>query len=69
MNNNEYSCPKCGNSKYFYVEATIPCRIRFNPKTEEYYGKVYNIDKEQYEALGVVYCKECDEIVDMPSMD
>lgn len=69
MNKNKYMCPKCGNEKYFYVEATVPCRIRFNPKTEECCGKVYNIDKEQYDTFGVVYCKECDEIVDMSPLD
>ena len=69
MNKNKYICPNCGNEKDFYVEATIPCRIRFNPETEECYGKVYNIDKEQYATFEVVYCKKCEEIVDMPLLD
>lgn len=59
MDKEKIVCPKCGNDKYFYCDAMIPCKIRFNPKTEECYGKVFDIWKEQYTEYELVYCKKC----------
>lgn len=62
-------CLNCGNEKDFYVECLIPCKIRYNSKTRETYGKVYDIWKEQYTEFELVYCKKCGQEVEIPEIE
>ena len=53
----EYKCPKCGNTKRFYRDVSIPAKLRLD-NTDGTEGKVYDIDTEP------IYCAVCGEVVD-----
>ena len=50
----EYKCPKCGNTKRFYRDVSIPAKLRLD-NTDGTEGKVYDIP---------IYCAVCGEVVD-----
>ena len=64
-----HKCPKCGNTKRFYREISIPAKERLD-NTDGTEGKIYDIDTEQYDnEFDGVYCFECGTCVNDDDLD
>jgi len=60
----EYKCPKCGNTKRFYRDVSIPAKLRLD-NTDGTEGKVYDIGTDQFDnEFEPIYCAVCGEVVD-----
>lgn len=62
-----YTCKKCGENRFFYVEVSVKAKQRLDLKEGARHSKIYDVEPDHIDSFfeDVIYCSKCNEQVDM----